>query len=102
VPGVGEPRQASPEGVALEAAFVLSHAEENAAERLKPAQAARSLLPHVSLPSYDAAAVDAGLRLLDELVHEIPIYGLGFLPDQSAVSLVRDVVRQRDVMECAR
>ena len=102
VPGVGEPRQGSPEGVELEAGFVLSHAGENAAERLSLAQGASSLLPHISLPSYDAVAVSSTLRLLDELVNEVPIYGLGFLPDHAVISLVRDVVRQPDAVERAR
>jgi len=99
VPGVGEPCRGSPEGVELEAVFLLSQAVENAAERMNQAGAASSLLPHISLPSYDAVAVDSVLQLLDELVNEVPIYELGFLPDQTAVRVVRDVVRQRDVLE---
>lgn len=99
VPGVGEPRQGSPDGVALEALFLLSQADENAAMPMNQGRAASSLLPHISLPSYDGAAVGSVLRLLHELVNEVPIYELGFLPDQTAVSLVREVVGQRDVLE---
>lgn len=101
VPGVGEPLRSSPEGVALDAVFLLSHAVENAAQRVSPSRRASSLLPHVSLPTYDGVAVNAGLRLLDELVHEVPIYGLGFSPDHSAVNLVRDMVRQPEAQERA-
>ena len=100
VPGVGEPRRGAPERVALEAVFLLSHAQDNAAERMNRAEGASSLLPHISLPSYDPVAVDLVLQLLDELVNEIPTYKLGFLPDRAAVGLVRDVVRQRNALEC--
>ena len=99
VPGVGEPRRGAPERVALEAVFLLSHAQDNAAKRMNRAEGASSLLPHISLPSYDAEAVDLVLQLLDELVNEIPTYQLGFLPDRAAVGLVRDVVRQRNALE---
>ena len=99
MPGVGEPRWGSPDAVALEVVFLLSQADENAAKPMNQGQAASSLIPHISLPSYDAVAVDSVLQLLDELVNEVPIYELGFLPDQTAVRVVRDVVRQRDVLE---
>lgn len=102
VPGVGEPRRGAPERAALEAVFLLSHAQDNAAQRLNRAEGASSLLPHISLPSYDAVAVDAVLRLLDELVNEVPVYRLGFLPDQTVVGLVRDTVRQLDALERAQ
>ena len=92
--GVGEPRQGSPDGVALEVVFLLSQADENAAKPMNQGQAASSLIPHISLPSYDAVAVDSVLQLLDELVNEIPTYGLGFLPDQGVVHFVRDTMGQ--------
>jgi hypothetical protein len=34
------------------------------------------------------------LQLLDELVNEVPIYELGFLPEPSAVDSVRDTIGQ--------
>jgi hypothetical protein len=102
VPGVGEPRHGAPERVALDSVFLLSHARDNIAERLKRAEGATSLLPHISLPSYDAGAVDAVLQLLDELVSEVPVYRLGFLPDQAVVDLVRDTIRQPVALERAR
>ena len=102
VAGIGEFRAASAEGVVLKAIFLVSHATENQATRKGISHAATSLLAHISLPAYDSLAVNLGLDLLNDLVHKVPVYELGFLPEQSAVSLVRDVVRQRDVMECAR
>jgi hypothetical protein len=102
VPAVGQPLQGSPEGVSLEAVFLLSHGDQNTAERMKPARGASSLLPHFSLPSYDVGAVNAVLQLLDDLVNEVPVYRLDFLPDQAVVGLVRETVRQRDTLERAR
>jgi hypothetical protein len=92
VAGIGEFRAASPEGVPLEAVFLLSHAEENFAKRRAISQAASALLSHISLAPYDAEAVSLGLQLLDDLLHEVPVYELGFLPDETAVDFVREVI----------
>jgi len=102
VPGVGEPRTGSQEGVRVEAAFLISHGDQNVAERMGLSQRASSLLTHISLPAYDAAATGIALQLLDELLKEVPVCELGFLPDDTAVSFVRDVVRHVDARECVR
>jgi hypothetical protein len=94
VPGVGQPQRARSQGIPVDALFLLSHAHENAAKPMSQGQAASSLIPHVSLASYDAVAVDSVLQLLDELVNEVPIYELGFLPEPSAVDSVRDTIGQ--------
>lgn len=93
-PGIGEPGQGYWEGAPLEAVFLLSQADENIAERTRPSRGAGSLLAHVALPPYDATAMSAGLELLDDLVNEVPIYELGFLPDRTAVDFVKDLIRQ--------
>lgn len=91
-PGVGEPRFDSSEGVPLEAVFLIGHATENTAGRMDSAAGARGLLAHLSLPAYDAAAIRATLGLLDDLLHRVPVYELGFRPDETVVGFVRDVV----------
>jgi hypothetical protein len=79
-------------GVVMEAMFLVSHGQRNLAERRRISQAATLLLPHISLPSYDPEAVGLGLQLLDDLLHEVPVYELGFVPDEAVVDYVRDTV----------
>jgi hypothetical protein len=88
-PGVGEPRLGSSDGVPLEAVFLIGHATENVARRLPSSGGARGLLPHLSLPAYDAAAIGATLGLLDDLLDQVPVYELGFRPDAAIVGFVR-------------
>ena len=92
--GVGEPRSGSSEGVPLEAVFLIHHASENAARRMNSSGGARSLLAHLSLPAYDAAATRATLQLLDDLLHQVPVYHLGFCPEEAIVGFARDIVRR--------
>ena len=93
--GIGELGPDAPRCVELEAVFLLSHARANTAERKAISPAASSLLPHISLPAYDSVAVNLGLQLLDDLLHEVPVYELGFLPDETAVECVRGALQQR-------
>jgi len=94
VPTFGDLRSESPDGVPVKAAFVIQHAGENRGRRIGSAETATSLLPHIALPSYDAVAVDLDLELLEDLAEGVPAYELGFLPDQTAVDFVRDLVRR--------
>lgn len=92
VAGIGEFRAACAEGVLLEAIFLVSHSQQNLAERMGVAKAAGALLPHISLPLYDAVAVRLGLDLLDDLLQKVPVYQLGFLPDDSAIDCIKDTI----------
>jgi hypothetical protein len=96
VPGVGRPQRAPSQGVAVAAMFLLSHGHENAAERKGMSNAASSLLPHVALPTYDTLAIGRVLELLEELLKEVPLFELGFVPDETAVDYVRGIVRPGD------
>jgi hypothetical protein len=51
-------------------------------------------LAHLSLPAYDAAAIGATLGLLDDLLQQVPVYRLGFRPEEAIVDFVRDVVER--------
>ncbi len=99
VAGIGEVRPDSPAGAPLEAIFLISHAEENVVQREDISRAATSLMAHFSLPPYDPGAVDLGLALLEDLVTRVPVYQLGFVPDENVIDLIRDVVRGRCVPE---
>jgi hypothetical protein len=94
VPGKGDVRPAYPYAAELEAAFVISHSGENQARRLTEGEAAVSLLTHISFPQYDSQTVDAGLDLLEDLVASVPVYQLGFVPNQSAVAFTRELLQR--------
>jgi len=102
VPGVGEPRSSSQVRVPVEAAFLVSHGQRNTAEQKGLAQGASALLEHMSLPAYDAGGIAMALELLEELLKEIPVCELGFLPDETAIGFVRAVVRQGEAWERVR
>jgi hypothetical protein len=101
VPGVGRPQPAPSQGVAVEAMFLLSHRDENTAKPKGLSNAASSLLPHIALPTYDTLAIGTVLELVEELLKEVPLYELGFVPDESAVDFVRGVVSQGDGLKRA-
>jgi len=90
--GMGELGPDSTQAAVLEAVFLVSHSQQNLAERMGMAQAASSLLPHISLPPYDAVAVSLGLDLLDDLLQKVPVYQLGFLPDDSAIDCIKGTI----------
>lgn len=99
VAGIGELRPTSPEGALLEAVFVVSHAKENVVTRDGISRAATSLLAHISLPPYDAVAIDLGLGLLEDLVKQVPVHELGFAPEEGVVEFIRGAVSGRHVPE---
>ena len=57
--------------------------------RLRPAEAAQSLLTRSFLPFWDASGMAFTLAFLDELVQTVPCYDFGFVPDRSAVDFAR-------------
>jgi hypothetical protein len=102
VPGMGDLRAGSPRGARLEAAFDISHSRKDQARRSTEGEAATSLLRHISLPQYDSQTVSVSLALLEELVASVPVYQLGFVPDQSAVAFIREVLRRGQTAAPAR
>jgi hypothetical protein len=88
-PWCGDVQVASPAAFPLERIFVIRHAPANGAARLRPAEAAQSLLARSFLPFWDAPGMAFTLAFLDELVQAVPCYDYGFVPDRSAVDFVR-------------
>lgn len=88
-PWHGDARVASPQAVPLEQLFVIRHAPDNRAVRLKPADAASRLLVRSFPTFWDAEGMAFTLEFLGELCQAVPCYELGFLPDESAVDYVR-------------
>jgi hypothetical protein len=81
----------SPESFPLERIYVMHHAPENSMSRLEHGEAVKSLLARSFPPFWDAEGMGFTLAFLDELVRAVPCYGVGFVPDRSAVDFLRCV-----------
>ncbi len=88
-PWHGEGAFASSADAALSAVFLLEHGEMNEVKRLSPSEAVASMLPRCFLPFYDRTGVERVLATLDAAAHALSFYRLRFVPNQSAVALVR-------------
>jgi len=88
-PWHGSGRIASPEGMPLDAIFVLRHASENRAVGLDPLDAASRLLVRSFPTFWDAEGMAFTLRFLADLCRAVPCHDLGFVPDGQVVDFVR-------------
>jgi hypothetical protein len=88
-PWVGEAGLFSPEGVPVEGIFHIRHAAGNTLARTPIKQAVEQLLGQTILTPYDPFAVEYGLDFCLDFVHEVPAHDLGFVPDESAVEMIR-------------
>ncbi|HKP86534.1 MAG TPA: hypothetical protein VJZ26_10580 [Blastocatellia bacterium] len=69
--------------------FLLRHSRENRLAPIARAQAAARLFACSFPPFHNPAGLDFILGFIDDLLKAVPTYELGFLPDVSAVELVR-------------
>jgi hypothetical protein len=90
-PWHGDVPAVSPRSFPLERIFIVGHAPDNSVTQLGPAEAVTNLLARSFPPFWDAQGMVFTLAFLDELAQAVPCYTLGFVPDQSAVELVRCV-----------
>ncbi len=92
-PGVGFGDVCSPPsaGAVLKQVHFLSHGRKNAAKRRHPSGAGSALVAHALLPPYHARAIRLALQLLEELVDEVPLYELSFVPDGTVVDFIRGI-----------
>jgi hypothetical protein len=90
-PWHGDARVASPLAVPLERIFILRHAPQNQALRLKPFDLAARLFVRCFPPFWDQTGVEFSLQLLDRLCQSVPGYELGFVPDESVIDYVRSI-----------
>lgn len=73
---------ARPGRVPLAGVFLLEHAPDHRRQRLAPVAAARELKGHVCWPTRRPEALREAFASLADLVTAIPIWRLGFAPDQ--------------------
>ena len=69
----------------LKAVVVLGQAPENTVRRMKPVEAVTALCPNVFVDQAVAEEWQIALRLLLDLVEQVPVYALDCTPDRRAV-----------------
>lgn len=72
----------------LAGVYLLRHAARNERRRLSPSEAAREAARHVFWPESDVPSGRRSFELLAELVEQVPVWDLGFLPEASAIAEV--------------
>ena len=78
------------ESAPLAAIVVLGQGKENSLRRLTGAEAMGHIWPEISVRRWDAKFVEAVTQLCAQLLQDIPVYLLTCLPDESAVTLLKE------------
>jgi hypothetical protein len=91
-PWYGESRVSSPAGADLCALFFIRHSKHNYIRKLSASEILPQLMVLGLLPLWDEAATSAVLATFQNLIRNIPAYEFGFLPDNSALELVKKVL----------
>lgn len=79
----------SPEKAPLERIFILEHAAQNQARRMRPVEAVAALAARSYLPYWDIKGMELTLEFLDSLVQAVPCYQLGFVPNASVIDYIQ-------------
>ena len=80
------------------AIVTLEQNNENKIRRLAPMEAIRKLLPECNCRRWDAAFMDHLLNLLVMLVQRVPIYLLQCRPDEEAVDVLFQRLKQEELI----
>jgi len=94
-PWHGTPDLARPACAALSAVFFLEHAPRNEAIPLSGAQACAELVARAFPPYFSRQLMEQAIATCAEVAETIPCYRLRFVPDASAVDLVRGALQER-------
>ncbi|MCK4994625.1 MAG: hypothetical protein KAS13_06235 [Candidatus Omnitrophica bacterium] len=87
-PWHGDAKISSAEKAPLEKIFFLKHENKNHIEKINPIDAASRSIVRSFIPMWDKASMEFTLKFCSELSQNIPIYELGFLPDESIVDFI--------------
>lgn len=91
-PWHGEGGMALPDSAPLGQVFLLKHGERNQLQPLTAVQAASGLFGRSFIPLWDAVKIDFTLGFLDELCQAVSCVEYHFLPDDSAVEFIQDLI----------
>jgi len=78
-----------PRSSKFNAAYIIRHETENVLEKLSGAMAVSSIAANCIQHGYDRKMVEHHLNFLSEMVNEISVQSLGFVPNKSVVQAVR-------------
>ncbi len=76
----------------LKAIFFLHHSPQNKLHKLSLQESGRRLLGNARFFSWLPKTIPPTIDLLDQTVGSVPAYDLGFVPDLSAITLIREVL----------
>jgi hypothetical protein len=79
--------------VTLERLFFLQHADKNYARRISPTDAVTRLIVRSFPAIWDQEGMNANLEFMARMTEEMPCYELGFIPDKSIITFLRELTR---------
>ncbi len=91
-PWHGEGGYETPGSAPLRAVFLLEQSPRNRIEDLSPSTAVAQMMVRAFPAMWDQEGVDYAVRLLADLVGQVPVRRLHFLPESSAIEAVLDAV----------
>ncbi|MGC8833943.1 MAG: hypothetical protein ACP5R4_07785, partial [Armatimonadota bacterium] len=91
-PWHGDANVCDPGNAPLEKVFFIVHADRNYAKPISPVDAASRLLVRCFPPFWDKEGMQFVTDFLAQVAEEVPCYELGFVPDQSVVEFVRNML----------
>lgn len=78
-----------PKRTRLDAVYLISHAPENKMTQRTGASAVTGIMAFSIQNNYDARFVQHHLTFFSEMCQSVPVYDLGFVPDESVVRFVK-------------
>ena len=90
------------ESTKIRAIVMLKQAKECTIRKLRTTEAFRSIYREVTIHPWDKAFVLTAGDLVQKLVLEIPVYELSCTPDERAVELLKNTLREENFGECQR
>ena len=91
-PWYGESRVSSSNSADLSTFFLIRHSKRNYVRRLSAAEVCPQLMVLGLMPLWDRAGTAAVLAAFTDLIRDIPVYELGFVPGKAAVDLIKKTV----------
>ena len=76
----------------LSAIFYLRHDKQNTVRSLSIKESCHNLLQHSRTFNWLPQTLPLAIELFDKVAEKIPSYDFGFVPDRSAVEMIRDII----------
>ena len=88
-PWFGQERIISNKSAPLEKIFLLQHHEKNILIPMSKLTAITMLYGRMRLPHWDKEGLALSLKLIEEIARDVPLFKLGFFPDEGVVDFIR-------------